>query len=70
MWTKLNLYAIFWKMFTFMKFRGDYYDIHEKKIMFISNASWEILNRTFLAEFQGIMEVSKLPWLQKKEYQE
>ena len=24
----------------------------------------------FLADFQGIMEVSKLPWLQKKEYQE
>ena len=53
-----------------MKFRGDYYDIHKKKIIFISNASWEIINRTFLAEFQGIMEVSKLPWLQKKEYQE
>ena len=67
---KLNLYAICWKMFTFMKFRGDYYDIHEKKINFISNALWEILNRTFLADFQGIMEVSKLPWLQKKEYQE
>ena len=46
---KLNLYAIFWKMFTFMKFRGDYYDIHEKKIIFISNASWEILNRTFFS---------------------
>ena len=53
-----------------MKFRGDYYDIHEKKIICISNASWEISNRTFLAEFQGIMEVGKLPWLQKKEYQE
>ena len=40
---KLNLYAIFWIfIFTFMKFRGDYYDIHEKKIIFISNASWEI----------------------------
>ena len=45
---KLNLYAIFWKIFTFMKFCGDYYDIHEKKI-FISNASWEILNRTFFS---------------------
>ena len=54
-----------------MKFRGDYYDIHEKKIICISNASWEILNRTFfLADFQGIMEVSKLPWLQKNEYKE
>ena len=46
---KLNLYAIFWKFFTFMKFRRDYYDIHEKKIFFISNASWEILNRTFFS---------------------
>ena len=46
---KLNLYAIFWKNFTFMKFRGDYYDIHENKIIFISNASWEILNRTFFS---------------------
>ena len=36
-------------MFTFMKFRGDIYDIHEKKIIFISNASWEILNRTFFS---------------------
>ena len=49
MWTKLNLYAIFWKKNIFMKFRGDYYDIHEKKIMFISNALWEILNRTFFS---------------------
>ena len=63
---KLNLYAIFWKNFTFMKFCGDNYDIHEKKIIFISNVSWEILNRTFLADFQCLMEVSKLPWLQKK----
>ena len=46
---KINLYAIFWKSFTFMKFRGDYYDIPEKKIFFISNASWEILNRTFFS---------------------
>ena len=46
---KLNLYAIFWKFFTFMKFSGDYYDIQEKKIIFISNASWEILNRTFFS---------------------
>ena len=46
---KLNLYAIFWKMFTFMKFCGDYYDIHEKKIIFISDASWKILNRTFFS---------------------
>ena len=32
-----------------MKFHGDYYDIHEKKIIVISNASWEILNRTFFS---------------------
>ena len=32
-----------------MKFRGDNYDIHEKKIIFISNALWEILNRTFFS---------------------
>ena len=46
---KLKLYAIFMNFFTFMKFCGDYYDIHEKKIFFISNASWEILNRTFFS---------------------
>ena len=53
-----------------MKFCGDYYDIYENKRIFISNASWEILNRRFSTEFQSIMEVSKSPWLQKKEYQE
>ena len=30
-----------------MKFCGDYYNIYENKRIFISNASWEILNRTF-----------------------
>ena len=30
-----------------MKFCGDNYDIYENKKMFISNASWEISNRTF-----------------------
>ena len=30
-----------------MKFCGDYYDIYENKRFFISNASWEILNRAF-----------------------
>ena len=40
-------YAILWKIWTFMKFFGDYYDIYENKITVISNASWEILNRTF-----------------------
>ena len=44
---KPNLYANLWKILTFMKFCGDYYDIYENKIIFISNASWEILNRTF-----------------------
>ena len=44
---KTNLYAILWKILTFMKFCGDYYDIYENKIIFISNASGEILNRTF-----------------------
>ena len=27
-------------------------------------------SRKFFIEFQSIMEVSKLPWLQEKEYQE
>ena len=44
---KTNLYAILWKSLTFMKFCRDYYGIHENKKIFISNASWEILNRTF-----------------------
>ena len=26
---KTNLYAIFWKILTFMKYCGDYYDIYE-----------------------------------------
>ena len=30
-----------------MKFCGDYHDIYENKRIFISNASWEILNRMF-----------------------
>ena len=44
---KRNQYAILWKILTFMKLCGDYYDIYENKRIFISNASWEILNRTF-----------------------
>ena len=40
---KLNLYAIFWKIFTFMKFCGDYCDIYENKRVFVRNASWENL---------------------------
>ena len=30
-----------------MKLCGDYYNIYENKRIFISNALWEILNRTF-----------------------
>ena len=52
---KPNLYAILWKMLTFIKFCGDYYDIYENKIICISNASWEILNRMF---FNGISKYS------------
>ena len=44
---KTNLYAILWKIWTFMKFCRDYYDVYENKRIFISNASWENLNRTF-----------------------
>ena len=47
MWTKTKLLAILWKIVTLMKFCGDYYDIYENKRIFISNASWEILNRMF-----------------------
>ena len=32
---------------TFMKSCGNYYDIYENKRIFIRDASWEILNRTF-----------------------
>ena len=39
---KTNLYAILWKILTFMKFCEDYYDIYENERTFISNASWEI----------------------------
>ena len=44
---KTNVYTILWEILTFMKFCGDYYDIYENKRFFISNASREILNRTF-----------------------
>ena len=44
---KPNLYAILWKTLTFMNFCGDYNDIYENEKKFITNASWEILNRTF-----------------------
>ena len=68
---KTNLYAILWKILTFMKFFGDNHDIYEIAKLFICNASWDILNRTFLNRIPKYnVEVSKLPWLQKKEYQE
>ena len=44
---KTNLYAILWKILTFMKFCVDHYCIYENKRIFTRNASWEILNRTF-----------------------
>ena len=44
---KTNLYAILWKIVTFMKFCRDYYDIHENKKKVISNASWDILDGMF-----------------------
>ena len=47
---KLNLYVILWKILYFMKFCGDNYDSYENKRLFISNALWEILNRTFFQQ--------------------
>ena len=44
-----------------MKFCGDYYDIYENKRIFISNASWEILNRTFfniISKYNGGLQVT------------
>ena len=44
-----------------MKFCGDYYDIYENKIIFISDASWEILNRTFfnrISKYNGGKQVA------------
>ena len=53
-----------------MKFCGDYYDFYEneKKRLAMNHVKFKI--ERFSTEFQSIMEVSKLPWLQKKEYQE
>ena len=48
-------------MLTFMKFCGDYYDIYENKRIFICNASWEILNRTFfnrISKYNGGKQVT------------
>ena len=55
-----NLYAILWNILTFMKFCGDYSDIYEEKKI-ISNASWEILNRTFfnrISKYNGGKQVN------------
>ena len=44
-----------------MKICGDYYDVYENKIIFISNASWEILNRTFfniISKYSGGWQVT------------
>ena len=44
-----------------MKFCGDYYDIYENKIIGFSNASWEILNRTFfnrISKYSGGKQVT------------
>ena len=44
-----------------MKFCGDYYDIFENKRICISNASWEILNRTFfsrISKYSGGKQVT------------
>ena len=58
---KPNLYTILWKILTFMKFCGDYYDIYKNKVIVISNASWEILNRTFfnrISKYSGGKQVT------------
>ena len=44
-----------------MKFCGDYYDIYENKKIIISNALWEILNRTFfnrISKYNGGWQVT------------
>ena len=44
-----------------MKFCGDYYDIYDNKELFISNASWEILNRMFfnrISKYNGGWQVT------------
>ena len=58
---KNQIYVILWKILTFMKFYGDYYDIYENRRVFISNASWEILNRTFfnrISKYNGNQQVN------------
>ena len=37
LWNQLSLYAILWKIWTFMKLAGDYYDIYENEKKIISN---------------------------------
>ena len=61
MWTKNKFICYLWKIFTFMKFCGDYYDIYENTKEFISIASWEILNRTFfnrISKYNGGKQVT------------
>ena len=44
-----------------MKFCGDYYDIYQNKRIFISNASWEILNGMFfnrISKYYGGQQVT------------
>ena len=44
-----------------MKFCGDYYDIYENIRIIISNASWEILDRTFfnrISKYNGGKQVT------------
>ena len=58
---KNQIYGNLWKILTFMKFYGDNYDIYENKRCFISNASWETLNRTFfnrISKYNGGQQVT------------
>ena len=46
-----------------MKFCGDYYDIYKNNRIFNSNASWEILNRTFfnrISKYKGGKQVTMI----------
>ena len=47
MWTKNIFIYYFVENFDFHEICGDYYDISETKKNIISNASWQILNRSF-----------------------
>ena len=46
-----------------MKFCGDHHDIYENKRILISNASWEILKRTFynrISKYSGGKQVTMI----------